>query len=110
MNNTIINFNYKGEEYKLEYSKNAIKIIEAQGFDVNNFLDKPMTNIELAFTGAFIKNHPKISTAKVSEMLESCPNKQELVAALIQMINEQYSGLTEEPTEEDSKNVSWSVI
>ena len=57
--NTKINLTYKGVPYVLEYDRMSVKLLEANGFNIEEFMAKPMSNIELAFAGAFIKNHRK---------------------------------------------------
>ena len=108
--NTKINLTYKGTPYTLEYDRNSVKMLEASGFKLTEFLDKPMVNIELAFTGAFIKNHKKVNQTVIDEIFESCPDKNDLVAIINKMINECYESLLEEPKEEQVGNVSWEVV
>lgn len=110
--NTKIEITYKDEKYTLEYSRSAVKILEANGFRADEFLDKPMTNIELAFQCAFIKNHPKVQMTTIDEILKSCPNKNELVVTLKKMIDETYDSLLAEPekTDGDSGNVVWKTV
>ena len=57
--NTKISLTYNDVPYTLEYDRMAIKAMEASGFSVEEFIKKPLSNIELAFAGAFIKNHRK---------------------------------------------------
>ena len=62
--NTKINLTYKGETYTLEYNRTSIVLLENSGFKIDEFLEKPMSNIELAFSAAFLKNHPKVLAVK----------------------------------------------
>ncbi len=110
MNNTKIELEYADTKYVLEYNKAAIKIIESNGFNINTFLEKPMVNIELAFQGAFIKNHPKVSLETINEIFAHCPDKQGLISSLYSMISECYEGLFSVNEEDDSKNVSWKTV
>ena len=110
MNNTEIKLNYQGIEYTLAYTRAAVKILESNGFEINSFLEKPMSNIELAFQGAFIKNHPKVSQATIAEIYKHCPNKQDLLMSLYEMISETYNDLFETDTEDESKNVTWKTV
>ena len=57
--NTKINLTYKGVSYCLEYDRMSVKMLEANGFSVEEFIKKPLSNIELAFAGAFIKHNRK---------------------------------------------------
>lgn len=104
-----IEFDYEKEHYILEYNRNAIKTMEKQGFDAEAFAAKPMVMVELAFEGAFLKNHSKITKAKVDEIYNLFSNKKELIQQLIIMINESYEELLEDNKEESSKNIEWKI-
>jgi len=106
--NTKINLTYDGVSYTLEYDRMTIKMLEKAGFVYEEFMDKPLTNIELAFSGAFIKNHPKIQQSTIDKIYQCCPNKQELIGALSKMINECYETLLSEP-EGEQGNATWEV-
>lgn len=108
--NTKINLTYKGENYTLEYTRHAVKLLEANGFELDEFMQKPLTNIELAFSGAFIKNHPKVSQNTIDAIFKSCKNKNSLVTTLSKMIRETYDSLLEEPEDSDEGNASWEIV
>lgn len=108
--NTKINLTYKDVPYTLEYDRMSIKTLEANGFSVEEFIKKPMSNIELAFAGAFIKNHRKTKQTIIDEIYSKCGNKDELISALINMIQETYEALFEEPEEGDEGNATWEVV
>ena len=107
--NTKIELNYKGIDYTLEYNRAAVKVLEAQGFKSDELLEKPMTNIELLFQCAFIKNHPNTQINVISEILAACPNKNDLLVSLKQMVDETYESLLAEP-EGDEGNVVWKTV
>lgn len=106
--NTKIKFAYKDVPYVLEFDRMSVKTLEANGFSVEEFLKKPMLNIELAFAGAFIKNHRKTKQTTIDEIFSKMKDKQKLVESLVLMIEETYSSLFEEP-EGDEGNVDWEV-
>ena len=108
--NTKINLTYKGETYTLEYDRTSVVLLEQNGFKLDEFLEKPITNIELAFSGAFVKNHSKVSQNLVDEIFKSISNKNDLIRTLYNMIRETYDSLLEEPTEGEEGNVSWEVV
>lgn len=107
--NTKINLTYKGVSYTLEYDRATVKLLEAHDFDITEFLKKPLSNVELAFAGAFIKNHRKVSQNVIDEIYKSCPDKEGLTNALLKMINETYESLFDEP-EDNEGNAKWEVI
>lgn len=106
--NTKINLTYKGVNYTLEYSRMTVKIIESEGFELESFSKQPMTMIDLAFRGAFYKNHRKVSQSLIEEIYLNCKNKEALMASIVDMISECYTSLSEDP-ENDEGNVNWEV-
>lgn len=108
--NTKINLTFKGEKYTLEYNRMAVKLLEQSGFKLEEFLDKPMSNIELAFSGAFFKNHSKIAQTVIDDIYSHLKNKKGLVIQLQKMITECYDSLLEEPEDGDEGNATWEVV
>ena len=107
--NTKINLTYKDVPYTLEYDRMSIKTMEASGFIVDEFIAKPMNNIELAFAGAFIKNHRKTKQSLIDEIYERCPDKRKLVETLVTMVQETYEALFDDPVG-DEGNATWEVV
>ena len=105
--NTKIELTYKGVNYTLEYNRASVKVLEANGFKLDELLTKPMTNIELMFQCAFIKNHPNVQLTTISEILEQCPDKTQLLASLKTMVDETYEALL---SDDKSRNVSWKTV
>ena len=110
--NTQIKLTYNDVKYTLEYNRIAIKMLEKAGFVLDEFLSKPMLSIDLAFSAAFIKNHPKVSQETVDEIYKLCKDKESLVKTLHTMITECYDSLLADPDEDasDEKNIEWEVI
>lgn len=108
--NTQINLTYNGVNYTLEYNRMAIKFIEQLGFVLGEFSAQPMSMIDLAFKGAFYKNHRKTSQALIEEIYNNCENKDDLITNLTEMINECYNSLLESPKEGKEGNATWSVV
>lgn len=108
--NTKINLTWKGETYTLEYNRSSIILLENSGFKLEEFLAKPMSNIELAFSGAFLKNHPKLEQSKIDDIFKNLKNKNNLIVTLERMIRESYESLLEEPEGDDEGNATWEVV
>lgn len=108
--NTKINLTYKGESYTLEYNRMTVKMLEASGFVLEEFLEKPMSNIELAFAGAFVKNHKKVNQSIIDEIFNKTKDKKGLIACLQRMITECYDSLLDEPEDGDEGNATWEVV
>lgn len=52
---TKLELDYDGEHYVLEYNREAIKLMESNGFKIDEYATKPMTMVEMAFQFAFFK-------------------------------------------------------
>lgn len=107
--NTKITLTYKGVDYTLEYDRMSVKLLENQGFSLQEFTQKPMSNIDLAFAGSFIKNHRKISQNIIDEIYSKMKDKESLIQVLSTMISECYESLMEEP-KDDEGNISWEAV
>lgn len=106
--NTKIKLTHNGQEYVLEYDRTSVKILENNGLNIDEFLEKPMNNIELAFTGAFIKNHRNTPQTTIDEIFNGCKDKNKLIIALNNMLRETYDALLEDG--KDEGNVQWEVV
>ena len=103
-----INLTYDGKEYTLEFNRQSVKTMEAQGFVLDEISTKPMSMIPMMFYGAFYKNHRGVKRAVVDEMYEAIGGKSELLQVLIEMYAETLATLTDDT--EDAGNVSWAVV
>jgi len=108
--NTKIELDYEGQHYTLEYDRAGIKMLESHGFNIDEFIDKPMTNTELVFQGAFLKNHPNIKLTTIDEIFKACPDKTGLMQTLNAMITDSYTSLLAEPEDDDPKKVQWKTV
>jgi hypothetical protein len=52
--------NINGKDYTLELNRDSIKWLEANGFSLDNFLEKPITYYDLLWTSLFLKNYRDI--------------------------------------------------
>ena len=90
-----INFDYNGKHYCLEYTREAVKRMEAAGF-------KP------GESGATPLNHRKESSRVIEAILDKMKDKEKLLEALRTMVAETYNSLME-PDEGDEGNVEWTA-
>lgn len=103
-----INLTYDNKEYTLEYSRQSVKTMEAQGFVLDELTTKPMTMIPLLFSGAFIKNHRGMKRALIDEIFDGISDKSNLMEALMELYAETLSTLTEATADEG--NVTWAKV
>lgn len=99
---------YENKEYVLEYSRQSVRTMEAQGFVLNELDTKPVTMIPMLFQGAFIKNHRGIKRNLMDEMYEEVADKTGLLSALMEMYVETLSTLTDD--EESAGNATWAMV
>lgn len=99
--------NYENKEYELEFNRQSVKMMESQGFVLDEITSKPMTMIPLLFSGAFIKNCKGIKRAVIDEIFDSIGDKTGLMQALMEMYAETLSTLTDDVGE---GNVSWTLV
>ncbi|MBQ8766534.1 MAG: DUF5055 domain-containing protein [Clostridia bacterium] len=84
-----INFEYKGKEYCLEYTRETVKQMEREGFVAGDILSKPMLSLPKLFAGAF-KAHHRFDTKQkvIEEIFDTLTNKGALVEKLAEMYSE----------------------
>ena len=79
-----IELTYEKKTYILEYNRQSVKMMEGQGFVLDEIASKPMTMIPLLFQGAFIKNCKGTKRAVIDEIFENIGNKTTLMEALME--------------------------
>lgn len=108
--NKKIEFSYDGENYTLEYNRDAIKYMEARGLELDAIQSKPLTMVEILWEGAFLVNHRKEKVDKIQKIYAGIKNKAELNKALSDMFYETYAILIGDSDEtDDSKNIEWKM-
>ena len=98
--------NHEDKEYVLEYNRQSVKMMEGQGFVLDELVSKPMTMIPLLFSGAFIKNCKGTKRNVIDEIFKGISDKNELLEALMEMYTETLSTLTDST---DEGNVTWTL-
>ena len=111
---TTINVTYNKQTYTLEYSRNAVKQMEQQGFVLDQISDKPMTMMPLLVYGAFMKHHKGIKRALVDEIYEHINDKvgdgdNGFIQALLEMYAETVNTLTDNKSVDEGNAATWKV-
>ena len=111
---TKITVTYKDEEYVLEFSRNAVKQMEQQGFVLDQIADKPMTMVPLLVYGAFQKNNKGIKRTLVDEIYEHITDKigdgeNGFIQALLEMYSETVNTLTDNSSVDEGNAATWTV-
>ena len=103
-----ISMTYDKTEYTLEYSRQSVKTMEAQGFVLDELTSKPMTMIPQLFAGAFIKNHRGMKRSLIDEIFDNINDKNGLMEALMEMYVETFNALTDSTDNEG--NATWAKV
>ena len=111
---TIITVTYNNQSYDLEYSRNAVKAMEQQGFVLDQIGDKPMTMVPLLVYGAFMKNHKGIKRALVDEIYDHIVDRvgdgeNGFLQTLLEMYAETVNTLTENNSVDEGNAATWKV-
>lgn len=103
-------FKYKDKDYTLEYNRDSVRQMEAQGFSIIDIDSKPLTTISTLFAGAFLMHHRNVATNRnlCDEIYRSFSRRDELIAALVEMYQEPVLSLLDEP--EDNEGNAWSGV
>lgn len=99
--------NYDNKEYELEFNRQSVKLMESQGFILDEITSKPMTMIPMLFSGAFIKNCKGTKRSVIDEIFDSVTDKTSLMQALMEMYAETLSTLTDDAGE---GNATWTLV
>jgi hypothetical protein len=111
---TTITVTYNKHSYQLEYSRNAVKQMEQQGFVLDQIGDKPMTMVPILVYGAFMKNHKGIKRALVDEIYDHIADKvgdgdEGFIQALLEMYSETVNTLTDNSSIDEGNAAIWKV-
>ena len=112
---TKIEVTYNDKEYTLEFSRQSVRQMEAQGFVASQVEDKPMTMIPLLVRGAFYKNHRGLPAEKIDEIYDNLVNKMGegeeggFIVELIKMYAETLNTLMDDKKEKSGNSASWTV-
>lgn len=111
---TQITITYKKQDYVLEYSRNAVKQMEQQGFVLDKIAEQPMTMVPMLVYGAFVKNNKGIKRALVDEIYDHVADKigdgdNGFIHALLEMYAETVNTLTDNDDVDEGNRAVWKV-
>jgi hypothetical protein len=106
-----IKFTYKGTDYKLEFTRKSIKLMEKTGFKFNDeAIAKPVTFCEDLFRGAFFANHKNVMLKTIEEIYESIANKGALRDRLMEMFTETMNALYDDDVTTETENTENFIL
>lgn len=105
-----LNFEYKGKEYILEFTRESVKQMEREGFIPSNILEKPMLTLPKLFAGAFKAHHKyDIKQKQIDEMFELFKDKQALIEKLAEMYAEPMETLMDNENIDEGNAIAWDA-
>ena len=102
-----LNFEYKGTQYTLEYTRRTVEQMEKEGFVADDIRNKPMTMLPTLFAGAFKAHHKFVKREVIDEIYSKMTNKADLIGKLAEMYSEPIMALIDEPVE-SAENLTWT--
>lgn len=104
-----INLEFDGKKYELTYTRETVRQLERQGFDLNGFMrgEKPAVYSQQIFEGAFAAKHRKATRKEISSIYDHLDNKSDLIVALVELYNATLETLVDTAAEDDGKKVTW---
>ena len=103
-----LNFEYNGIEYCLTYTRNSIRQMGGQGFNVQDIQSKPMSCLPALFAGAFIAKHKFTKGKLIEEIFDLMDNKMELIGVLAEMYNAPIEAMLDNKNDNEKK-IAWST-
>lgn len=105
-----LNFEHKGKEYTLEYTRESVKQMEREGFVAGDIVSKPMNTLPKLFAGAFKAHHRyDIKQKEIDEIFELFKNKQALVEKLAEMYAEPMETLINDENVDEGNAIAWDA-
>lgn len=104
-----LNFEYKGKEYTLEFTRETVKQMEREGFVSNDIVAKPMLTLPKLFAGAFKAHHRYEKQKIIDEMFECFTNKIGLIEKLAEMYNDPIETLMDDEAINEGNAIAWDA-
>ena len=96
------------KEYTLCLTREAVKEMENQGFNIQAFMQKPVTYMDILWLGGFYTNHRNINKTKALNLQDQYKKEGGDVNEVIEFLASEYSKFVNAPT--DTKSVKKAKI
>lgn len=98
----------KGKEYVLCLTREAVKEIENRGFNIQNFVERPINMMDILWYGGFIANHKDVNFNLAMKLRDSYvePDENGEVADIqevIEFLADEYSNFVNAPADTKKK-------
>lgn len=88
-----------GKEYTLCLTRKAVKEIENLGFNIQAFMNKPVTYMDILWYGGFITNHRTVNQNLSLKIMDSYKAEGGDVNEVIEFLASEYSNFVNAPTD-----------
>ena len=78
------------KDYTLEFNRDSIKWLEANGFSIEDFDKKPLTYYDLLWYGLFLVNHKDVNPNLALKLMEAY-SKEHKVSQVVRFAIEEYN-------------------
>ena len=95
----ICTINIAEKDYDLCLTREAIKIIESKGFNIQNFINRPVSMTELLWFGGFIAKHSDVNQNLATKLLDTYQNEGGDVNEVVEFLAEEYSNFVNAPAD-----------
>lgn len=79
------------KEYTLCLTREAVKKIESIGFNISNFIAKPVTYMDVLWYGGFVANHSDVNPNLALKLMDSYKEEGGNINEVIDFLAEEYS-------------------
>lgn len=104
-----ITLTYEKKNYVLTYTRNTVRQMEAQGFNIEGIGTAPATMIPLLFQGAFLAENKGIKRKLMDDMFDNIEDKSGLIAALAELYVDTVNTLVGESEAKEGNSATWKV-
>lgn len=100
-----LKLNINNKDYVLELDRTSIKWLEAAGFNLEDFLKKPITFREYLWTSLFIKNHQDVNPTLAIKLMDTYANEKgnNMVNKVVRFAYEEYDSFINALTDTNSE-------
>lgn len=91
------------KEYTLCLTRESVKDIESKGFNIQNFIDRPLTFMDILWYGGFVAKHTDVNPSLAVKLLETYQEEGGDVNEVIEFLANEYSNFVNAPAGINSK-------
>lgn len=93
--------------YVLELDRTSVKWLEAVGFNMEDFLKKPITFREYLWTSLFLKNHKDVNPTLAIKLMDTYASEhsENMVNKVVRFAYEEYDSFINALTDTDSEKM-----